>query len=77
MSDRGFRSGDNKLAVQGPLPSMISELDMTTGGYMKTCSRYYMMTPNGEMLCKDEAGKIVATTAEETLSKGKGVSQKI
>ena len=56
---------------------MISELDMTAGGYMKTCSRYYMMTPNGEMLCKDEAGNIVATTTEETLSKGKGVSDQI
>ena len=26
-----------------------------------------MMTPDGEMLCKDEAGKIVATTVEDSL----------
>ena len=75
MSDRWFHPGDNKLAAEGALPSMISQLDMTAGGYMKTCSRYYMMTPDGEMLCKDEAGKIVATTVEEILSKGNAVSR--
>ena len=77
MSDRWFRSGDNKLAVQGPLPSMISELDMTADGYMKTCSRYYMMTPDGEMMCKDEAGNIIATTAEDNLETGDDVSQQL
>ena len=77
MSDRWFRSGDNKLAVQGPLPSMISELDMTAGGYKKTCSRYYMMTPNGEMMCKDEAGNVIATTAEDNLETGDDVRQQL
>ena len=69
--------GDNKLVVQGKLPSMVSELDMTAGGYTKTCSRYYMMTPNGEMLCKDEAGNIVATTMEEELPTGDDVSSRL
>ena len=74
-SDRLFRSGDNKLVVQGPLPSMISQLDITADGYTKSCSRYYMMTPDGDMLCKDEAGKIVATTAEMNIvTAGKEVS---
>ena len=62
--------GDHKVSTQGPLPSPISELDLTAEGYGKKCSRYLMLSPGGEMMCRDKNGKIVATTAEEMLQTG-------
>ena len=58
------------MSTQGPLPSPISELDLRAEGYGKKCSRYIMLSPGGEMMCRDKNGKIVATTAEEILQTG-------
>ena len=55
---------------QGPLPSPITELDLTAEGYGKECATYLMMTPGGVMMCRDAMGKIVATTVEELLLSG-------
>ena len=55
------------LSSQGPLPSPITELDLTADKYDKECATYLMMTPDGEMMCRDKMGKIVATTAEDLL----------
>ena len=63
-------SGDHKVSTQGPLPSPISDLDLTAEGYGKKCFIYVMLSPGGEMMCRDKNGKIVATTAEEMLQTG-------
>ena len=62
------------LSSQGPLPSPITELDLTAEKYDKDCAKYLMMTPDGEMMCRDKTGKIVATTAEDLLLPGSMVS---
>ena len=58
------------MSTQGSLPSPVSELDVTAEGYGKKCFRYLMLSPGGEMMCRDKIGKIVATTAEEILQTG-------
>ena len=63
------------MSTQGPLPSPISELDVTAKEYGKKCSRYLMLSPGGEMMCRDKNGKIVATTAEEMLMSGNYVGK--
>ena len=62
------------IPSQGPLPSPITDLDQTAEGYGKECATYLMMTPGGEMMCRDATGKIVATTVEELLLSGNMVS---
>ena len=62
------------VSSQGPLPSPITELDLTAEKYGKECATYLMMTPDGEMMCRDKTGKIVATTAEDLLLPGNKVS---
>lgn len=37
-----------------------SYLDDVARQYGSTCARYYMLSPMGEMMCENEAGKIVA-----------------
>ena len=63
------------MSTQGPLPSPIRELDLTAEGYGKKCSRYLMLSPGGEMMCRDKNGRIVATTAEEMLMTGNYVGK--
>ena len=55
------------MSSQGPLPSPITQLDTTAEGYGKECVKYLVMTPSGEMMCRDKMGKIVATTIEDLL----------
>ena len=65
------------MSSQGPLPSPVTELDSTAQTYGKECVKYLMMTPSGEMMCRDKMGKIVATTAEELLLAGNKVSDAV
>ena len=65
---------DYMVPSQGPLPSPITDLDQTAEGYGKECVTYLMMTPGGEMMCRDATGKIIATTVEELLLSGNMVS---
>ena len=58
------------MSTQGPLPSPISLLDSTAEGYDKKCFKYLMLSPDGEMMCRDNNGNIVATTAEKMLLTG-------
>ena len=62
------------MSTQGPLPSPKTVLDSTAKGYSKNCFKYLMLSPDGEMMCRDHNGKIIATTAEEMLLTGNGVS---
>ena len=62
------------MSSQGPLPSPITQLDRTAEEYGKECVKYLMLTPSGEMMCRDKTGKIVATTAEELIMHGNKVS---
>ena len=55
---------------QGPLPSPVTDLDMTAESYGKECATYLIMTPSGSMMCRDAMGNIVATTIEELLLSG-------
>ena len=68
--------GDYLVSSQGPLPSPITQLDTTAEGYGKECVKYLMMTPSGEMMCRDKTGKIVATTIEDLLLPVDNVSLK-
>ena len=69
-----YSTGDYKVSTQGHLPSPVSILDSTAKGYGKTCFKYLMLSPDGEMMCRDNTGKIVATTAEKMLLTGNYVS---
>ena len=62
------------MSTQGPLPSPVRILDSTAKGYGKTCFKYLMLSPDGEMMCRDNTNKIVATTAENMLLTGNYVS---
>ena len=65
---------DYVMSSQGPLPSPITDLDLTAEKYGKECVTYVMMNPDVEMMCRDAIGKIIATTAEELLLSGNMVS---
>ena len=69
-----FSVGDYLVSSQGPLPSPITQLDTTAEKYSKECAKYLMMTPGGEMMCRDKTGKVVATTAEELIMHDNKVS---
>lgn len=61
----GFLLGDYGLAIQGALPSLVNTVNKTATGYGKTCDKFFMFTPSGEMLCRNSNGDIVATSAED------------
>ena len=56
------------MPTQGPLPSMVTVVNRTAVSYGKSCDRFFMMTPSGEMMCRDDSGHIVATSTEELLT---------
>ena len=62
------------VSSQGPLPSPITELDLTAEEYGKECAEYQMMTPDGVLMCRDAIGQIIATTEEDLILSGNRVS---
>ena len=54
-------SEDRDLVVQGHLPSPKKELDDNARARRSACAKYYLLSPSGEMVCKDAGGTVVAT----------------
>nr|XP_006822696.1 PREDICTED: uncharacterized protein LOC102802244 [Saccoglossus kowalevskii] len=58
------KTGDYRLTQEGPLPSPITLLDNYASLAESECHRYYMLSPAGQMICRNNLDEIVAITTE-------------
>ncbi|XP_070578700.1 uncharacterized protein [Ptychodera flava] len=58
--------GNSRLFAQGPLPTPTQQVNTAAAKLGESCTRYYMLNPEGSIFCKNEKGQIVAASTDVT-----------
>ena len=53
------------MMSRGDLPSPTQRLAAVAAAQGQECDKYYLLTPNNDVMCKDEDGNIIADNLED------------